>query len=267
MRPLFYWPGVIIDTVIERHRYSPPSGHRKPELPSPQLVVPRPRERRGAAVSFAVHAALIIAIFWKGAALLAGAGDGPGPRGGGGGGGRQALHLFLLSGASAPQQIAMPPAPTVTITKLPLPDPIKLELPKVQPAPPPVPTQVAATPGTGNGTTGGPGEGPGSGGGKGAGVGPGTGNDSGPGTGGNGRYILPASPKLMILAPDCFKGHTEALFSVDVEGRVTEVELLPPPKNADCRDVMLKRFKGNLFTPAMAHGVPVPSVFKMGFAR
>ena len=253
--------------MIERHRYSPPSGHRKPELPSPLLVVPGPRERRGAAISFAVHAALIIAIFWKGAALLAGAGDGPGPRGGGGGGGRQALHLFLLSGANAPQQIAMPPAPTVTITKLPLPDPIKLELPKVQPAPPPVPTQVAATPGTGNGTTGGPGEGPGSGGGKGAGVGPGVGNDSGPGRGG-GPQILIASPKLTILPPPCFRGHMVAMVSVSADGKVTDVELQPPPKDAGCRETVVKQLMANQFYPAKTlEGVPIMSVVPLQISR
>ncbi|HEY6783718.1 MAG TPA: hypothetical protein VI159_02145 [Gemmatimonadales bacterium] len=252
--------------MFQRDRYAPPSGHRKPDLPSPQLVVPRLRMGRTGAIVIAVHVLVLALLFWKSAELLAGSGDGPGPRGGGGGGGRQALHMFLLSGVSAPQAVAVPPAPQFT-THLPLPVPVKLDLPKLQPAPQPVETQVAVAPGTGNGTTGGPGEGPGSGGGKGAGVGPGVGNDSGPGSGGNGSYIFPASPKLMLLAPECFKGRTEARFSIDADGRVTEVALQPPPKDAECRAVMLKRFRENLFTPAMQHGVPVSSVFSITFAR
>lgn len=220
---------------------------------------------RGAAIVVGVHVIIIALLLWHSADLLAGAGDGPGPRGGGGGGGRRALHTFLLSGAGVPQTVPVPAVPQVAMTRLTLPNPVKLDLPKLQP--PPLATQVVAVAGTGNGTTGGPGEGPGSGGGKGGGSGTGVGNDSGPGSGGNGSYILPASPKLMILAPDCFKGRTEVRFSVAADGRVTDVDLVSPPKNQDCREVMLKRFKGNLFTPATARGVPVPSVYSITVAH
>ena len=215
---------------------------------------------RTGAIVIAVHVLVLALLFWKSAELLAGSGDGPGPRGGGGGGGRQALHMFLLSGVTPPQAVAVPPAPQVT-TRLALPVPVKLDLPKLQPPPPAVETQVAVAPGTGNGTTGGPGEGPGSGGGKGAGVGPGVGTDSGPGSGGNRSYILPASPKMIILPPTCFKGRTEARFAVAADGRVTEVELVPPPKDADCRKLMVKSFMDIPFTPATDRGVAVTSVF------
>lgn len=252
--------------MFQRDRYAPPSGHQKPDLPSPQLVVPRLRMGRTGAIVIAVHVLIFALLFWKSAALLAGSGDGPGPRGGGGGGGRQAVHLFLLSGVSAPQAVAVPPAPQV-ITHLPLPVPVKLDLPKLQPAPQPVETQVATAPGTGNGTTGGPGEGPGSGGGKGAGVGPGVGNDSGPGHGG-GPHILIASPKLTILPPPCFHGRTVAMIAVSEGGEVTDVRLEPPPKDAGCRETLVRQLKSNQFYPAKTlEGVPVASVVPFTISR
>jgi hypothetical protein len=250
--------------VFPRDRYAPPSGPRSPEFPL--LVIPRLRMSRGAAIVVGVHVLIILLLLWRSADLLAGAGDGPGPRGGGGGGGRQALHTFLLTGAGLPQAVPIPPLPQFAMTKMPLPDPVKLDLPKVQPAPPVV-TQVAAAPGTGNGTAGGPGEGPGTGGGKGEGTGTGVGNDSGPGHGG-GPNILMASPKVTILPPACFRGHVVALFSVSADGQVTDVQLDPPPKDAGCRETMLKQLRTNQFYPAKTReGVPVTSVFPLKFSR
>ncbi|HWZ27461.1 MAG TPA: hypothetical protein VNX15_02810, partial [Gemmatimonadales bacterium] len=205
-------------------RYAPPSGHRKPDLPSPQLVVPRLRMSRGAAIVIGVHVLIIALLLWRSAALLAGAGDGAGPRGGGGGGGRQALHTLLLSGASVPQTVAVPAVPQVTMTKIPLPDPVKLDLPKLQP--PPLATQVAAVAGTGNGTTGGPGEGPGSGGGKGQGTGTGVGNDSGPGRGGD----FAPMPYLLTwpLPPTCLPhGRYTLHFWVTESGSISKVAIEP----------------------------------------
>jgi len=252
--------------VIPRDRYAPPSGHRKPDLPSPRLVVPRQRARRGAAIAVAIHAGIILALLWGGREIFGGAGDGPGPRGGGGGGGQAALHLFLLSGAGAPQAVPLPPVPQVAVSKIPLPDPVKLDLPKVPPPPTPA-APTTAPPGTGNGTTGGPGEGPGTGGGKGAGTGTGVGNDSGPGHGGGPRILI-ASPKFTILPPPCFRGHLIAVVSVSVEGRVTDVDLQPPPKDAECRETMLRELKANLFYPAKTlEGVPVTSVVSLQISR
>ena len=220
---------------------------------------------RTGAIVVGIHVILIALLFWKSADLMAGAGDGPGPRGGGGGGGRQAVHLFLLSGAGTPQAVPVPPVPQITL-KTPLPTPVTLDLPKVQP-PPPVVTPVATAPGTGNGTTGGPGEGPGSGGGKGAGVGTGVGNDSGAGHGGGPRILI-ASPKLTILPPPCFRGHVVAMVSVSAEGEVTDVELQPPPKDASCRETLVRQLKANQFYPAKTlEGVPVTSVVPLQISR
>lgn len=250
--------------MFKSDRYAPPSGHRKPELPSPQLVVPRLRMGRPGAVVIAIHVIVIALLFWKSAELLAGSGDGLGPRGGGGGGGRQALHMFLLSGAGTPQAVPVPVVPQVSV-KIPLPQTEKLDLPKLQP--PPVETQVATAPGTGNGATGGPGEGPGSGGGKGAGTGTGAGNDSGPGHGG-GPHILMASPKLTILPPPCFHGRTVAMISVSDVGEVTDVQLEPPPKDASCRETLVRQLKANQFYPAKTlEGVPVTSVVPFTISR
>jgi len=250
--------------VFTSDPYAPPSGHQKPDLPSPQLVVPRLRMGRPGAVVIAIHVVVIALLFWKSAQLLSGSGDGPGPRGGGGGGGRQALHMFLLAGAGTPQTIPVFPAPTVAV-KLPLPDPVKLDLPKVQP--PPAETQVAVAPGTGNGTTGGPGEGPGTGGGKGAGTGTGVGNDSGQGHGGGPRILI-ASPKLTILPPPCFHGHVVAMVSVSADGQVTDVELQPPPKDAGCRETLVRQLKANQFYPAKTlEGVPITSVVPLQISR
>jgi len=252
--------------VYPRDRYDPPSGHRKPELPSPLLVVPRLRMSRGAAIVVGVHFLIIMLLLWRSADLLAGAGDGSGPRGGGGGGGRQALHTFLLASAGVPQTVPIPAVPQVAMTRMPLPDPVKLDLPKVQPAPPVV-TQVAAAPGTGNGTTGGPGEGPGTGGGKGEGTGTGVGNDSGPGHGG-GPHILKASPKLTIMPPPCFRGRVAALVSISVDGRVTGAELNPPVRDAECRQALLNQIRAMLFYPARTFdGVAIATLDSLTISR
>jgi len=222
------------------------------------------RMGRTGTIVVGIHILVIALLFWKSAELLAGSGDGPGPRGGGGGGGRTALHTFLLAGAGVPQAVPVPPVPVVT-SKMPLPVPAKLDLPKLQP--PPVETQVVAAQGTGNGTSGGPGEGPGSGGGKGAGVGPGVGNDSGPGHGGGSRILI-ASPKLTILPPPCFHGRTVAMIAVSVDGEVTDVQLQPPPKDAGCRETLMRQLKSNQFYPAKTlEGVPVASVVPFTISR
>lgn len=245
---------------------SPPSILAVRPLPAGRLALGRRRQEWGGVIAFLVHAAIVVALFWKGAQLMMPGGGGVGPRGGGGGG-AQAAHFFLLAGASPPAAVALPTVPVVVSTHIPLPDPAKIEVPKVEPPPSTTSTAVAST-APSNGTSGGPGEGSGTLGGKGTGAGTGAGSDVGPGTGGNASYIFSASPRLTILPPTCFHGRTHARFSVSADGRVTDVELTPPPKDADCRENMLKQLRDNLFLPARTRdGQPVASIFPMDFAR
>ena len=255
--------------MFPRDRYAPPSGHRKPDLPSPRLVVPRPRARRGAALSLAIHGGIIVALLWGGREVFGGAGDGPGPRGGGGGGGRAALHLFLLSGAGAPQAVPVPPVPQVSVARMPLPDPVKLELPRVETPVPPPPSSQAAVPGTGAGTTGGPGAGPGSGGGKGAGTGTGVGNDSGPGTGGNGSYAPQPFLVTWPLPPTCLpRGQYSLHFWVTESGAIDKVEIEPKVKDGDCARDLDKRAHDFKFLPAKTRsGIPVASTYTAQLTR
>jgi len=247
--------------VFPRDRYAPPSGRRTPDLPSPRLVVPRQRARRGAALSLAIHGGIIVALLWGGREVFGGAGDGPGPRGGGGGGGRSAVHLFLLSGAGAPRAVPVPPVPQVAVTKIPLPAAAKLELPRVEPPAPAV--QTAAAPGTGSGTTGGPGAGPGSGGGKGAGAGTGVGNDSGPGSGGDGSYIPLPFLVSWPLPPTCIpRGSYTLRFWVAETGAVTRVTIDPRVKDESCEQDFERRARDYTFQPARTRsGVPVASTY------
>jgi periplasmic protein TonB len=244
---------------------SPPSILAVRPLPAGRLALGRRRQGLGAVIAFLVHGAIVVVLFWKGAQLMMPGGGGTGPRGGGGGG-AQAAHFFLLAGASPPAAVAIPTV-VVVATHIPLPDPVKVEVPKVETPPTTTSTAVAST-ALSNGTTGGPGEGSGTLGGKGTGAGTGAGSDVGPGTGGNASYIFSASPRLTILPPTCFHGRTHARFSVSADGRVTDVELTPPPKDADCRENMLKQLRDNLFLPARTRdGQPVASIFPMDFAR
>ena len=224
------------------------------------LPLPRRRQGRAAALSLLAHGAAAVLVLWRGAAFVQGGGGGTGPRGGGGGGGRPAVAWFTLPAMSAPQAIDVPAAPALTALSVALPDPVKIELPLEPTASLPSPSTAAAPVGTGTGTSGGPGQGPGSGGGQGTGAGPGSGSDAGPGSGGEAGYI-PADVRGLIVPPDCAKGRFLVRFWVEADGRVSRVDVDPPPRDAGCRREMLAQMKAYQFRPATRSGQPVASVY------
>ena len=220
------------------------------------LPVRRRPQGRAAALSLLVHATIAVLVLWRGAALLQGGGGGTGPRGGGGGGGRTTVTWFTIPAASAAEALEVPAPPAVTVPTIALPDPVKIDVALLAAIAPQ--TTVAA--GTGDGTTGGAGQGPGSGGGQGAGTGPGRGNDVGPGSGGEAGYI-PADVRGLIVPPDCARGEYLVRFWVEADGRVSHVEVTPPPKDAGCRRDMLTQMRAYKFRPATRDGLHVASVF------
>lgn len=229
------------------------------------LPLPRRRQGPAAALSLLAHVAIAVLVLWRGAAFVQGGGGGTGPRGGGGGGGRPAVSWFTLPPTSAPQAFDIPAPPAVTVPIFALPDPVKIDVPPpleaIAPpiAPPPPPPAVA---GSGTGTTGGPGQGPGSGGGQGTGTGPGSGSDAGPGSGGEAGYI-PADPRG-ITPIFCSRGQSVLRFWVEADGRVSRVQVNPPPADAGCHREMMAQMKGFKFRPAMTRdGRPVASVFEI----
>jgi protein TonB len=237
-----------------------------PESPRPAfnsyaLPLPRRREGPAAALSFLAHLTIAILVLWRGAALFEGGGGGPGPRGGGGGGGRPAVSWFALPAISSAQahDIPQPPAVTVPTVAVPATEPVKIEIP-----PPSVAVTPPAAVGTGAGTTGGPGQGPGTGGGKGTGTGTGVGADSGTGSGGNAGDIVPANVRGLIIPPDCARGNFLVRFWVESDGRVSQVDVTPRPRDASCHQELLKHMKQYSFRPAMTRaGLPVASVYQI----
>ncbi|MBI1967807.1 MAG: hypothetical protein HYS40_07440 [Gemmatimonadetes bacterium] len=243
---------------------SPPPP-RSPRAPFTAYRLPRGRGRSGigAVVSFAIHVLVIVAIFWHGAeALLELGAGGAGPRGGGGGGGRPVARFFNLPAASTPVAVDVPPVPAITVDQLPVPDIQVEDLARIE-----VPKQeipLTTIPGAGQETGGGPGQGAGTGGGTGTGVGTGTGSAEGPGTGGEGGYIFPANPLGIILPASCARGRFYVRFWVGVDGRVSRVEMNPPPRDAGCRREMTERMMGYKFRPATTRdGQPVASIFRI----
>ena len=230
-----------------------------PRFTAYSLPLARRRQGPAAAASLLAHVAVAFLVLWRGAALLAGGGGGTGARGGGGGGGRPAVTWFTLPTASAPVALDMPPAPVVTVPIVALPDPVKIDVPPLEPTPVPPPVAPPTT-GTSTGTTGGPGQGPGSGGGQGTGTGPGSGSDAGPGSGGEAGYI-PADVRGLIVPPDCAKGRFLVRFWVEADGRVSRVDVDPPPRDTGCRREMLAQMKAYRFRPATRSGQPVASVY------
>lgn len=231
------------------------------DLPLPALRLPLPRRRLGpgAIVAVALHGFLILAFWSRPGVRPEGALGDPGPAGGGGGKGQPAVRFLAVPAAAPAQpQVARPPEPAVPVPApvtppLKLPEVARLEIPRLVVAQ--VPVTVASAPGTG-------GAGPGSGGGTGSGVGPGTGSRQGPGTGGEGGYILPAVVQGLIVPPDCARGQFAVRFSVEVEGRVSRVEVDPLPKDAGCRREFLARMREFRFKPAMTvDGRPMASVY------
>ena len=233
-----------------------------PRAPFTAYSLPRgaKRGRIGTIVSFCIHLGIIIAIFWGGAeALLDLGAGGPGPRGGGGGDGG-ATAYFTLPASPPPAPVDIPAPPQIAVDQLPIPDVQITDLARIE-----VPQQqlpIASS--SANTGTGGPGQGPGTGGGTGTGVGTGTGSAEGPGTGGGSGDIFDATPLGIILPARCLRGYTNARFWVAVDGKVTRVEMEPPPREAGCRREMTERLMGYKFRPATTRdGQPVSSIFQI----
>lgn len=233
-----------------------------------------PRERRrgwgGVAVSLLVHVTVVGLVLWPARLMLdEGGGGGFGPRGGGGGGGRSATSAIALEAYAAPAPVpeqearAEPEPPAIVLEDLPTPEVIPLDnLTRID-----VP-QGALAVGAGAGSGGGPGSG--TGGGRGSGTGTGIGTGEGPGSGGDGSYILRAQPRGIILPPQCVSRGSRFLvrFWVGADGRVTEVDIDPPPREASCRRDFEVRMRGYRFEPAKTReGQAVASIFPITIER
>ncbi len=221
--------------------------HQLPPFTAYRL--PLAHRRQGPAVlSLLVHGVIALAVLWRGAALLGGAGGGSGPPSGSGGGGRPAVSWFTLPTPSPPQIYDVPAAPVTPVAVLALPDPVRIDLPQLRSVAP-----VATEAGTGGGL------GPGTGG---QGTGTGSGVDSGSGSGGEGSYILPAEANGVIVPPACARGEFTIRFWVEVDGRVSRLEIEPLPRDAGCRRQMIETLKAYRFRPARTRdGRAVASIY------
>ena len=236
----------------------PPAPGRRASFTAYALPKGATRGRTGTIVSLSIHLGIIIAIFWGGAeALLDLGAGGPGPRGGGGGDGGPAA-FFTLPASPPPAAIDLPAPPQVAVDQIPIPDVQITDLARIEVPQQQIPISSAPT-GTGTG-----GQGPGTGGGIGSGVGPGTGSAEGPGTGGGGGDNFAATPLGIILPARCLRGRTDARFWVAADGRVTRVEMDPPPRESGCRREMTERLMGYRFRPATTRdGQPMASIFSI----
>ena len=255
-------------TNLRPRRTTPP--------PPPSLALPRERRRGwgGAVLSVLVHASLVAALLWPARALLdeGGGGGGSGPRGGGGGGGRAVSSVIALEAYAAPAPQPEPPpepeTPPIAFEDIPTPDVIPLDNLARIAVPQGASEPVAA--GAGAGSGGGPGSGTGTGGGRGSGTGTGIGTGEGPGSGGDDSYILRAQPRGIILPPQCVSRGSRFLvrFWVGADGRVTDVDIQPPPRDASCRRDFEVRMRGYRFEPAKTReGLAVASIFPITIER
>ena len=227
-----------------------------PRPPLPALGLPRAPRRLGpgALVAHVAHVVVIGAVIWERTRYLESAVGGAGPRGGGGGG-EQLQYVALAQAAEAPKQKAVPPP---VETPVPVPEPIVLPDPRVEITPISITPVAVAITGIETGT-GGPGSGTGSGGGTGSGTGPYDGPGSG---GGDGGDIIPPDPIGIFIPPDCIAGTIAVTFSVEATGRVSRVELNPPPKESSCRRELTDKLRLYKFKPARTRdGIAVASKF------
>jgi hypothetical protein len=208
-----------------------------------------PRRRPGGFIaSILLHCLILLLIGRFGVQWVLGGGDDRnGPRGGGGGAGG-AVRFIDLPVAAAPaaaQSVVPPPVHAVPPREV---DPAPtLTPPTIAPLSMTVSPVVAAVGTATDGTTG---QGPGTGGGTGSGVGTGVGNDSGPGSGGNGAYISPPSPRVLLLPALCAHGRFTVRFWVAVDGRVTRVIVDPQLKDGGCQRQMVEKMMSYEFVPA-----------------
>jgi protein TonB len=191
--------------------------------------------------------------------------------GGGGGGGGSGGDAFSVAKPPPP-----PPDPTPPVVPPPPPPMVIPPPPPVTPPPqqtaapvsdtPPAATAVAAGAGTGGGTGGGTGTGDGPG--HGSGQGPGNGAGKGGGNGG-GDAGYPPEPKQIILppldAPKSLHGRvTDVTFTVDPEGKVTDVQVVPGITDRKYARAFDLAMRGYRFQPAKdAQGKAVAGILKI----
>jgi hypothetical protein len=233
----------------------PPTGSSRPA--PPPLRLPLPRRRPGGFIaSILLHSLILLLIGRFGVQWVLGGGDDRnGPLGGGGAGG--AVHFIDLpaAAASAPQTVVPPPVHTVPPPEI-APAPT-LTPPTITPLSTTLSPVVAAT----DGTTG---QGPGTGGGTGSGAGTGVGTDSGPGSGGNGAYITPPSLRTLLIQPACARGRITVQFAIAADGSVTQVKVVPEPKDGACRRELMEKMRGYQFLPARTRdGRAVAATFQV----
>lgn len=209
-------------------------------------------------LSLVGHALLVVALVWRGQALLEAGGGGSGPRGGGGG--EREVHFLTLPAAPPMVAVELPPPPRVALSDIPPLEPIPLEVARLAVS---LPSGVVRPSAAG---------GPGSGGGTGGGAGAGAGTASGPGTGGEAGYIFPPNPRGVIVPPErvpkSARGRTyRATFWVGADGRVQRVEVNPEIRDAEYRQALYERLLDFSFYPARNRaGLAVPGVVPIDFA-
>jgi len=250
LRPYFASGGVCIPVTG-----SPPS--MRPILPGLRLPLRRRRTAPGAAISFLLHAALILFLVERGRELLDTRSRTLGRLGGGGGGGedgsgRVVVNFFALPASGAPAAVELPAPPHVSVADLSPLQAVRLDLPRLElPAVAPALGVPRATGAAASGS----GQGPGGGGGAGTGAGPGVGPALGSGTGDAGSYIV-AAPRMAILpplasVPRSVAGRTYRVrFWVGADGRVTRIEIDPPIPDADYGREFQQRMMAYQFYPA-----------------
>jgi len=215
------------------------------------------------ALSIVLHVLVIAMVIWATAEIAV-------PRGGaindalvaasgGGGGGGQGGASYIAVAAPAATAVAAPAVP-------PEQPPLEQFVPPMIP-PPVAPASVvasvapdsssgaasaAASAGTGGGSGGGVGTGAGPG--TGSGVGPGSGGGTGGGTGAGERGIGPEPRQLIIPpidAPKSLRGKTVAVtFVVAADGRVTDIEVVPPISDRGFSKKFDEVMHGYRFKPA-----------------
>ncbi|MEZ4378826.1 MAG: hypothetical protein AB7N73_04400 [Gemmatimonadales bacterium] len=243
------------------------------------LPVAPGRSRASALLSLLIHAAIIVVLArvgleeatTRGNPLSALFDQQPG---GGGGGGTGGVAFVAIPPPPPPppppEEQVVPPEITPTVVPPVEPEP---ELKPVPTPPPPAPDTTPAGPpggtqGTGGGSGGG--EGTGTGPGTGSGVGPGSGGGSGGGTGGGGQRGSPPQARQLILppldgVPKSLRGKSVLVtFRIDVEGRVSDIDVVPPISDRGFARKFDETMRGYRFRPARdANGVAVPGILPL----
>ncbi len=227
----------------------------------------------GAALSLGLHALILLLVLRVGTAAVEARGN-PFTAfvervGGGGGGGTGGAIAFIMPPAAPPApppEVVVPAVTPIVVPQVvPTPEPV-IELPPVA-IPTPAASGAAGSAGSGGGSGGGQGTGQGPG--AGAGAGPGSGGGAGGGAGGGGREGAPPTSRTFIVppidAPRSLRGRTvDVTFHVDVSGRVSDVDVVPPISDRGYARKFDEAMRGFRFRPARdGDGNPVAGVVTM----